>query len=460
MKTSDLVVFVVFCSLSCTCTSLKQDAEIKINRPERSGYVLELAIKQLIETFSNLRTAFAHNELKSAGDVGLVLVESVPILGDIVHFFNENPDQIINVENGLKIINDNIKVLDETIKNIGTRVDMLSLKIDLSVIKKVATDKREISNCFADFSLFLQNPSSKAEQDRLKQCYSKFSYVRQIGHILSNDELTFMQQPIFNQIIKLTGYCDGGRMQDVFGYLLGLYIEGCTALITSEMLMYGNESMETKDECRLTIQTATVKLDHILQKCEKESCEKYIPVLRNTLKSDQVSKIKLKLKSSFPSFNFAVITLRKPPSSGIALSNILIVNHLTLSSQGVVYRVLLWSLKNDSHSAGSHTYGIEYNENEVESLYNGMNLHNKTLNGRTKLSGFLNDSSSSNSFCNRDIDVEYQIHNGIGDDIKDFFQKDQNINLIIPGWAIAVIGISLLCGFSIGFIVCKCRKSR
>ncbi|CAC5380046.1 unnamed protein product [Mytilus coruscus] len=305
MKTLVLVFIVIFSSLICTCTSLKQDTEIEIYRPKRSGFVLEIAIKQLIETFSNLRTAFAHNKLKSAGDVGLVLVETVPILGDIVHFLNENPDQIINVENGLKTINDNLKVLDETIKNIGTRVDMLSLKIDLSVIKnQVATDKREISNCFADFSLFLQNPSSKAEQDRLKQCYSKFSYVSQIGHILSNNELTFMQQPIFNQIIKLTGYCDGGRIQDVFGYLLGLYIEGCTALITSEMLMYGNESVETKDECRRTIQTARINLNDILKKCERESCEKYIPVLTYALKSDQVSTIKSKLKSSFPWFNW------------------------------------------------------------------------------------------------------------------------------------------------------------
>lgn len=461
MKTSVLLFIVVFCPLSWTCATLKQDAEIEIYRHKRSGFVLELAIKQLIETFSNLRTAFAHNKMKSAGDIGLVLVESVPILGDIVQFLDENPDQIINVENGLKTINKNIKVLDETIKNIGTRVDMLSVKIDLSVIKnQVATDKREISNCFEDFSLYLQNPSSKAEQDRLKQCYSKLSYVRQIGHILSNDELTFMQQPIFDQIIKLTGHCDGGRIWDVFGYLLGLYIEGCTALVTSEMLMYGNESVETKDECRLTIQTVRVKLDDIFKKCEKESCEKYIPVLTNTLKSDQLSNITSKFKSSFPWFHFAVITLRKSASSGIALFNIHIVNHLTLSSHGVVYRVLMWSLKNDSLSAGSHTYGIEYNDNEVESFYNGMNLHNKTSNDRTELNGFVNDSNSSNSFCNRDINVEYQIHNGIGDDIKDFFEKDQNINLTIPGWAIAVIGISLLSSFLIGYIVCKCRKRR
>ncbi|CAC5379162.1 unnamed protein product [Mytilus coruscus] len=245
-------------------------------------------------------------------------------------------------------------------------------------------------------------------------------------------------------------------MQDVFGYLVGLYIEGCTALITSEMLMYGNRSVETKNECRLTIQTAAVKLDDIFKKCERESCEKYVPVLTNTLKSDTVSKKKSKLKSSFPWFNFALITLRKPTSSGIALSNIHIVNHWTLSSQGVIYRVLMWSLKNDSKSPGSHTYGIEYNDNEVEYLYNGMNLHNKTLNGRTKLSGFLNDSSTSNSFCNRDINVEYQLHNGIGDD----FEKYQNINLTIPGWTIAVIGISLLSSFLIGFIVCKCRNSK
>lgn len=83
MKTSVLLFIVVFCPLSWTCATLKQDAEIEIYRHKRSGFVLELAIKQLIETFSNLRTAFAHNKLKSAGDIGLVLVESVPILCSI-----------------------------------------------------------------------------------------------------------------------------------------------------------------------------------------------------------------------------------------------------------------------------------------------------------------------------------------------------------------------------------------
>ncbi|VDI03817.1 Hypothetical predicted protein, partial [Mytilus galloprovincialis] len=133
MKTS-IFILLVICSLVYTSNGLKRERKHDIFRFKRNA-VLEIAVYQLIDTSSNLKEAFANNELQSAGDVGLEIIKSIPIFDDIVHLLSENPDPTFDVESALKTINENFKILDEKIKNIRTRVDTLSIKIDLSVIK-------------------------------------------------------------------------------------------------------------------------------------------------------------------------------------------------------------------------------------------------------------------------------------------------------------------------------------
>lgn len=91
--------------------------------------------------------------MQSADDVALSFVDSIPILDNLVYLFTEDPDPTFDV--CLTTFNNTLIVLNENIEQIGTKVDQLSRTIYLSVIQnQVATDKREISNCFMNFSLY------------------------------------------------------------------------------------------------------------------------------------------------------------------------------------------------------------------------------------------------------------------------------------------------------------------
>lgn len=439
MKTSILILNIL-CMISTTFSEQKgRDSMHKIDK--RNAAVLKLALDQLIKTSANLKTAYANNDLQSAGDVALSLVESIPIIGDIVYLLTNNPETSFDFESALTVINDNLKVLNANIKKIGIKVEDLSKTIDLSVIKnQVATDKREISNCYADFLLFLPNPTLKAEQDRLKHCYSKFSYVRQIGNILINDKLTFMQKPIFDQILEITGYCDGKRINDVFGFLLGIYIEGCTALMTSEVLTYGNKSTTFKNECKTTIQASRKTHAEIVMNCTMELYNKHIPTMTNILKTDHASSIESSLQTIFPWFNFVIVTLQKRISSGIALYNLKVFNYLTLISNDIVYRVLIWSPRTNDTNSGNYTYGVGYNEKEVEFVYNGKNLHKTTINGLTQLTGYHDNVRKFQVICNREVNTDDK---EVGTDIKDLPTNLREFTSL-SGWKIALITISMV----------------
>lgn len=217
MKTSILIFYIyIYCSAFFIIAELK-GKESKHRLSKRDAFSIPSTVDLLITHSFRMQKYFANNEMQSAGDVALKFVQSFPVIGDIIRLFTESPYHQYDIERGLREVNENLKVLNINIKKIGIKVEELSKTIDLSVMKnQVATDKREISNFFEDFLLFLPNPTSRAQQDRLKNCYSKFSYVRQIGSILKNDKQTFMQKPIFDQIIGITGYCDGERVKDVF----------------------------------------------------------------------------------------------------------------------------------------------------------------------------------------------------------------------------------------------------
>ncbi|CAC5379164.1 unnamed protein product [Mytilus coruscus] len=412
MKTYLSILFILLSSSSCSWSF--SEGKDKTSA-KRNALAAELALVQVAETSSTLTTAYSNNELQSADDVALSFVDSIPILGNLVYLFTEDPDPTFDVESGLTTINNNLKVLNENIERIGTKVDQLSRTIDISVIQnQVATDKREISNCFTDFLLYLQNPYSIAEQDRLKSCYTKFSYVRQIGDILINKQMTFMQQPIFNQITEKAGYCDGEGIQDVYGFLLGLYIEGCSALITSEVLTYGNESTTYEDECKTTIQTANDTLNKIFNNCKTES----------------------------------FVTLSKSVSSGFVLYENEVFNYLTLSDNGVAYRIIIWSSDTNTHISGNYSYGIGYKETDVESIHNGIGLRNGTANGLTELKGFC-DNSISTSYCNDDVITSEQTNSGSGNSFQDFLTSDQNISLSLQGWLIAVVIVAIAICFGL-----------
>ncbi|XP_071136774.1 uncharacterized protein [Mytilus edulis] len=452
------VLFVVSCFAITITTESGPNVRHNLHR-RNPAFAAELVVEQLAVTTSSLKSAYDNNELQNAGDVALVLVESIPVLGDIIHLFSGKQDTPFDIENGLKTINSNLKTLNKNIKNLGTRVNKLSNEIDLSVLKnQVANDKREISNCYDDFLLFLEHPMNHAEQDRVKNCYSKFGYLRQIGSILSNNKLTFMQKPLFDQIIEVTGYCEGKRLKEVYLYLMGIYIEGCLSLITSEALTYGNDSTTYEDECKSTLQTAQETLATLFENCKLEPCDRYLEVMTKSLELEKAADVPSELKDSFPWFEFEIVTLRRGLRTGLVLHNIDNFDYLTLSKGGFVYRLLMWSQYNETLNSGPGQFNIQFNADDLESIYNGMELLTNTTNGQTTVSGHLNAFNVSKPACKHNINTDGKTDGDLKNKIKNFLSKDQNVNVSLPGWAIAVIAIAVV--IVVGVCVICCCKMR
>lgn len=136
-------------------------------------------------------------------------------------------------------------------------------------------------------------------------------------------------------------------------------------MITSEVLTYGNISTTYKDECKTTIQTANDTLNEIFNNCQMESCNKFILVMNYRLKAEPASSIKSQLQVSFPWFIFVVVTLPKSVSSGFVLYENEIFNYITLSNNGVAYRIIIWSSDTNTHISGNYPYGIGYKETDM-----------------------------------------------------------------------------------------------
>ncbi|XP_071136776.1 uncharacterized protein [Mytilus edulis] len=419
----------------------------------------QLAVGQLVATSSNLKTAYGNKDLRSIKDVALALVDSLPVIGDISHLF-QNSQNSFDIIGALTTVNNNLKTLSEYIKNIETQVDEIVNVIELSVIKnQFANAKREIVNCFQNFLIFVKIPSSQANQDRVESCYSKFAYVRQIGSLLLNQVLTIQQNSLFDQIIKITGYCDWEELNDVFRFLLGEYIKGCTALTASEVLKYGNDSTTYKDECQSTLLATSFTLTKMFDKCKIEPCLNYQKAMINILKKDDAANITSRLQATFPWYSTVLVVLNKTSSLGVALYNIESFNYLTLTSRGFVYRVLIWSAYNNTLKSGPDQYGIEFNENEVESIYNGMNLIQNTTNERIVLDGYHENLSKPNVVCNHNVNIDSDDIENDSNDIEDFLTNNQDITVSLPGYAIAIIigGLAILVLIGLCICACMCR---
>ncbi|VDI20746.1 Hypothetical predicted protein [Mytilus galloprovincialis] len=456
-----IAIYYAYCSHITVASEFDPKTGHELHR-RNPTFVAEIVVEQLATTTSNLKSAYANNELEDAGAIALVLIKSIPILGDIIQLITGKPENTFDVQRGLKTINYNLKTinynlktinynlktLNENIRSLGTRVNELSNEIDLSVLKnQVANDKREISNCYNDFLLFLEHPTNQAETDRVKTCYSKFGYVRQIGTILSNNKLTFIQRRLFDEIIEVTGYCDWKRIKDVYLFLLGIYIEGCLSMITSETLTYGNESKTYKDECISNLQYSKETLTKLFENCKMEPCDNFRQAMTQALKSKKEPDLISQLQDAFPWFSLEIVTLRNSSSTGMRLQNIDTFNYLTLSRGKLVYRLLMWSRYNKTINSGSGQFVIQFNEDDLDTLYNGMELNVSTKIGLTTMTGHVNIMSNQGQSCKHNIDT------GVGN----FLSEDQNLNVSLPGWAIVLIAIV---GVIVLILVCCCAVTK
>lgn len=395
--------------LCLCCYSEKMNIE-KTNkaREKRSGIlILQSALSQIASTTSDLSSAYSNNELQNIGDVALTIVKSVPIVGDVVGLLTSSPEEKVKIASELTSINNHLAALNREIINVGSLVNKISKQLDLSLIQKqVADDVRVITNCHSNFLLFLEKPTMIAEQDRLIACYDKFGYIREIGNILNDEKVTFSQKPLFDQIIDITTFCNGSRINSVYKYLLGVYVEGCIAVTTAEAIKYNQTSTTFKDICEKTIKKSQEHLLTIYEKCAAESCDKLkyiVSFLSNYSDTNLISK---RLNETLPWFHLSVL-LFKPNTA--AKQNFFDgkVNYVVVTNKVFTHRIILWSTDENQYSSGPNKYGVEYNENAYHDRLNGLNLihEHQSHSQRSSLFGFYAGGYTTKAVCKESIDL-------------------------------------------------------
>ncbi|VDI20748.1 Hypothetical predicted protein [Mytilus galloprovincialis] len=80
---------------------------------------------------------------------------------------------------------------------------------------------------------------------------------------------------------------------------MGIYIEGCLSLLTSETLIYGNDSTTYEDECKSTLQTTQKILATLFENCKLEPCDRYLEVMTKSLELEKAAEVPSELKIRF-----------------------------------------------------------------------------------------------------------------------------------------------------------------
>lgn len=410
--------------------------------------ILSGALQQISAATSNLNSAYSNNELQNVGDVAYTIIGSLPVVGDIVSILTSNPENNVDIDSSIIGIHDNLQGMNKEIIKTGAKVDRLSKQLDLSLIQnQVADDVRQIRDCHSNFLLFLIKPTMKPEQERLIKCYDKFEYTREIGNILNDEKLTFSQKPLFDQIIENIGYCNGSQIQSVFKYLLGIYIEGCTATVAAEALKY-NQSSTFEEECKRTINKSQAHLPSVFRKCSLVSCENVNKVIGEIVIQSNISRISHTLRETFPWFFFTTLLFDVEVESNVKFYDGKL-NRLVVTSIGDVHRVVLWQSFTNKNSNGDFQIGVEYNEDSYRDSFNYISLIFVRGSKRSSFIGFQHDKSIDKE-CSHTLDV-----GNLGRKVP----SENNTSLSKVAVAMIAIGCIAFILLVALFIYC-CRKHR
>lgn len=236
-------------------------------------------------------------------------------------------------------------------------------------------------------------------------CYDKFGYIREIGNILNDEKVTFSQKPLFDQIIDITTFCNGDRINSVYRYLLGIFIEGCIAITTAEAIKYNKTSTTYKDQCEKTIKRSQAHLLTIYEKCAGESCSKLKFIVGYLANNSDVDIMSKRLNEVLPWFHLSVL-LFKPNTAAKQTFFHGKINSLVVTNKVFTHRVILWSRNQNKYSRGIQ-YGVEYNENAYCNQSNGINLIYAKGFERSSLVGFYAGNYTMKAVCNESIDLTY-----------------------------------------------------
>lgn len=383
---------IIYLSL-CVCLSVSicgfqhsKDSQNVESPTEREKRELPAVLKTGIRISGTLASAYLGGTVGTIVSGALNLINTIPA---IIDFFNG--DNIKDaIRRGFHEIHDNLNTLQKEITSVGAKVEKLSKKLDISILQnRVAVAGNKIRDCHANFLLYTESPTSKAEKDRLIRCYDKFKYTREVGDILTGNPLTFLQNTLFEQIRDSVGYCNASQIGQVFNYILGLYIQGCTASVAAETLKYDDSSVTYKTTCQKILHNITSYLSLQFKNCAAESCQDIAFPIKSIVQTKHISAedMSITLRKTFPWFEFTILLFRKDKEPNIEFFNGQ-MNRLVVKNPDKTYSVVLWlSSSTKGTTDGVIRFGIEFDRNTLQDSYNGLHLA-KTGSNRETLSAF------------------------------------------------------------------------
>lgn len=371
----------------CVCGFQHSKDSQNVESPtEREKRELPAVLQTGIRISGTLASAYLGGTVGTIVSGALNLINTIPA---IIDFFNG--DNIKDeIRRGFHEIHDNLNTMQKEITSVGAKVEKLSKKLDISIVQnRVAEAGNKIRDCHANFLLYTESPSSKAEKDRLVKCDEKFKYTREMGDILTGNTLTFLHNSLFDQLRDSAGYCNASQISHVFNYILGLYIEGCTASVAAETLKYDGSSGNRRTTCERTLHNFTSYLSLQFNNCAVETCQDIAFPIKSIVQTTQISAedMYFTLRKTFPWFEFTILLFRNDKEPNIEFLDGQ-MNRLVVKNPDKTYSVVLWLPSSTKGTTdGVIRFGIEFDRNTLQDSYNGLHLA-KTGSNRETLSAF------------------------------------------------------------------------
>lgn len=438
----------------------------EIIRKNAKSNSLESIVNVLVTTSSELKDLFGvgGNDLSDSGDLILDLLDNIPYVGRVIAFIQKGA-----ILRGIAQINSNLKIIQQQIKTIGNKVDQILHALQLSIFQKqVAEDIREIENCYKSFLLYVRESAGQSERDRLIQCSGAISNLREIGRILNDETVTFLQKPLFPEIIELIGHCDGKKINDVFNYLLGLYSQGCTAIIAAETLKYNGSSDTVHRECTKVIKQSLRHIRLLYDSCKVQSCNKMVKVIEKIEKASDIVQLGNTLHITFPWFHFVVLQFNQQDIANVKFFGGTL-NRLILPYTGYVKSIIMWAeyksvpLKTEPNL---YEYGVEYTKTSLSSNFDQLNLTLRFLPGSGQI-GLIGNfpriyENKISPECIRGNNASRSRNDNDDKYIKSYKQTKTFLYTIIemPIWEFITIIVSIILFCLISGCIIRCYRKR
>jgi hypothetical protein len=290
----------------------------------------------------------------------------------------------------LKLMSDNVLVSGHNVHDILSRFHLSDIQ------HKITKSLKELSSCNSRLISFLQNPSSLDRTLQIVNCYDNIKFMRTIGEVLTNNTDKPLSNPLFGEIIKQTGYCNGSELLTVFHYLLGAYVEGCVTMVIAETVKYNTTYSEVRDTCISTLNDALQMRVNLFEECRKEACTNIETNVQALAENNDIGIFGNELKKMYPWFHFVVLRFTKDSKPDVKLIgntlNSLTINE-NVDDSGL--QTIVWtSRKSNNHrnDAKLYKYGIEFEWASLDSQFNDINMKvglYSSLSSRERLIGYV-----------------------------------------------------------------------